>query len=219
MSKGLSTLATAITQAMEAIGQDPEREAEWQRQLEADATFERETKRAAALHPIRDQLPPEMFRALVKGESLKRTKALDGVTQWLTTPDAPPVLVLAGPTGSGKTVAMAYALAELEARWITCTQLTRRSVANFGDEAEEYESTLRARALCVDDVGTERMAAEPVTSMLVELLEKRQSTRTVITTNLSGSDFVKRYGDARLRSRLLRVRWVACQGEDMRRAK
>jgi DNA replication protein DnaC len=218
--RGVGSLAEAIGQAMqafEAVG--PEREAEWQKQREADELFERVTQRTASLQPIRDQLPPEAFRAIVNGTALKSTSALDGVKAWLSDPKSPSVLVLSGPTGCGKTVAMAYALAETGGRWMTCAQLARRSAAHFGDEAEDYERMLRARVLFVDDVGTERMSAEHVASMLVELLEKRQSLRTLLTTNLSGSDFAKRYRDERLMSRIQRVEWLSAKGEDLRRAK
>lgn len=218
--RGVGTLGDAIAQAMGALAPiSAEREAEWQRQREADELFERHTKRSNALQPIRDQLPPKVFGALVREQGVTETPAIAAVRAWLETPRSAPVLVLSGPTGCGKTVAMAYALAATGGLWVTCTQLTRRSVANFGDEAEDYERTLRARALLLDDVGTERMAPEPVASMLVEVLEKRQGLKTIVTTNLSAADFIGRYADKRLASRIARVEWVECSGEDMRRAK
>lgn len=216
--RGSEKLGEAVARAMASMSAlGPEREAEWREQQARDEAFERATKRATALEPVRAQLPPAVFNALVREQNLAATEAIAAVQRWLS--DRVPVLALSGNTGCGKTVAMAYALAATGGLWITCAQLTRRSQANFGDEAEEYERTLRARVLLLDDVGTERLPADAVASMLVELLEKRGGLRTILTTNLSFADFVKRYSDARLRSRLSRIEWVGCDGEDMRRAK
>jgi DNA replication protein DnaC len=208
-------LREAITQAMAKLGGlSEERETAWQRQRQADDAFEQATKRAAALGDVRSQLPPPVLDALVHDRA-EQTEAMRAVTRWLV--GTSPVLVISGDKGCGKTVAMAAALAKAGGSWVTCTQLTRRSQANFGAEAEEYERLLRARRLYIDDVGTERLPAEAVTSMLVEVIEKRGGVRTILTTNLSLADFTRRYSDPRLTSRMARVTWVGCTGSDLRR--
>ena len=166
------------------------------------------------------------------GDRLEPKLALTTVRAWLGSHDVAPVLVLAGGTGSGKSVAAAYALAESRAGlWRTAAQLCRTFAASFGDQFEDQELCLTASMLIADDVGSElEQHRERMAATLVELLEHRKRSprymRTIITTNLNKKAFAQRYcsgpsGD-RLLSRMAKtariVEWIETPDADMRRA-
>lgn len=123
------------------------------------------------------------------------------------------VLTLAGPPGTGKSVAAAYIVARCGGSW-----LSARNLANPKFELGLFE---RAPLLVIDDLGTEYAGATAYgTERAGALLELRheQDRRTVVTTNLNLEDIGARYG-ARLASRLKEQgRFVAAKGADLRGA-
>jgi len=218
---------TALLGNLEALIVDDKAAAERDRVIAQGQAYEARIRRMEVLHREGVPLDAKVQQAILDGgDKLKPTRALVAVRAWLAKSDAPPVLVLSGGTGCGKSAAAAYAIAEHRAGiWRTAAQLCRTFSASFGDQFEDQELCLTASLLVADDVGTElephrdRMAAT-----LVELLEhrKRPSTRTIVTTNLNRREFVNRYGSERLISRMSRsagiVAWVEAADADLRRS-
>ena len=157
------------------------------------------------------------------------TKPLTEARGWLEDPKRGWALVLAGETGTGKSVAAAAVLVK------QAESLAGDSAPGFGADLREwvtgtevafldmYASELRAigkrASLVVDALGVEYLDGKgAAVSKFEALIEARSSDRllTVITTNLSQKAVGERYGD-RIADRLRDgVRWVACVGESLR---
>jgi DNA replication protein DnaC len=225
----------AVLQRLEPLladGVDPGA-AEAQRALDASREHADRLRRAEVLSREHVPLESDLEAAHVAGGGARRdVPALAIDRSWLAREPAEPVMVLAGGTGTGKSVAAAYALVEQRAGiWRTAAQLCRTFSASFGDPVDDQELCLTARMLVCDDVGTEDECHRArMRSTLVELLEhrKRRGMRTVITTNLSRKDFVRVYQldkpeGARLLSRMHRgagvVAWTEAGGPDLRRSR
>lgn len=142
------------------------------------------------------------------------------VRRWLTRASAPvggPVpqfLALCGPTGIGKTVAAAWAIAEVgQGIAISSTELMQA-------RKERAAALWGARILVLDDLGTEQDEPGKFASALYDLINKRQRERwmlTLITSNLSRTALVARY-DARTVQRIRHRGYIAdVLGRDMRR--
>lgn len=204
-----------------------EREAEYTRQMEAERKASARARRLEVLRREQVPLDEKTEDAIVRGDGLRETRALTAVSGWIAKDDAPPVLVLSGGTGTGKSVAAAYALAKARGGiWRTAAQLCRTFSASFGEQFEDQELCLTAFLLVADDVGAElEPHRERMGATLVELLEHRKRSprymRTIITTNLNRNAFERRYGSERMLSRLSReagiVAWVETREADMRR--
>lgn len=216
---------------------------QWRANVEAvEAAKRREEEREALqaarkrrLTPMLPGLPASVANAIIRDE-LRPTKALDVVRRWLRNPEAPPILVLVGGYGSGKTVAAGWALA-------THYSGTYVRAVDFAMRAEPYTNDLsrgvtpldvkRPALLILDDLGTERRKAggEPdprfapalydVFDQRLGTLQNGQPRRTLITTNLGKEAFIKRYAaDERNVSRLRRDAYFApCGNVDLRRTK
>lgn len=157
--------------------------------------------------------------------TLRTTIALTEAAAWSES-RASRVLVLEGDTGSGKSLAAAWA-------WQFARRRTRPSesgkyawpvwcdarlvAAMVGHEwrHEAAWSSFDCSALVViDDVGIEDKPDQMCS--LLERLYNVSSGRAILTTNLGFEDFSRRYGD-RVRSRLVgAARWVRCADPDMR---
>lgn len=147
---------------------------------------------------------------------LEETQCLQMLRGWLKG-DAP-LFVLLGPTGRGKTVACAWAIAESGGRYMTAKKLERLFLAQYGVALDEQDQTMQYQGLLVvDDVGTE-LKRDQFTSSLYELVNARQGAgrRTVITSNMGRKEFEGRYRDARLLSRLKRAEFAQIAGSDLR---
>lgn len=127
-------------------------------------------------------------------------EAMHGAQAWLDYPDCKCLLIIGG-VGAGKTTAAAWVVAgELaNAVW-----LPARTVDDLERWKEVSHQAKTAQLLVIDDIGTERdsesgFGRDTLGSLWTDRLDRAQ--RTVVTTNLSGAELVKRYGD-RLRSRL-----------------
>lgn len=131
-----------------------------------------------------------------------------------------PVLVIAGATGRGKSLAAARRLLHLgRGRWITADEL--RQITRHRGDRQLFEAWMSTRALVIDDVGAEVVASDADAVRFRKLLENLLARRvedggeTVITTRLPGPEmhrgtprvpsFERRYGPS-LWSRL--ERWA-----------
>lgn len=122
-------------------------------------------------------------------------------------------LTLAGPPGTGKSVAAAYVVARCGGLWLSARHLSNPKY--------DLGPAERAELLVLDDLGTEYSgASEFGVERAAALLELRheEARRTVITTNLKEADIGERY-KARVASRLReQARLVVARGADMRGA-
>jgi DNA replication protein DnaC len=155
-------------------------------------------RRRAAVERI--PLPAEDIERLI-ADTVDVTPAMRAVKRWL---DVSPTawLVLSGGTGTGKTVAAAYAAAELGGVYVTAKQLRPLVIkAMWSNEKHPApplaHAMMTSKLLIIDDLGTEDDDAEKFGSALFEVLNRRLALRTIITTNLSPSDLLdpKRYGE------------------------
>lgn len=132
-------------------------------------------------------------------------------------------LLLAGPSGGGKSVAAAWLLREFAAQ-SRGTPLFRRAaelarLGLYGPEAwAQWRDVQTCRLLVLDDLGAE-VASEVWRAAFDELFDARHSERrtTVITTNLEPEAFKVRYGE-RITDRIREDgRVVVCDKKSMRR--
>lgn len=128
-----------------------------------------------------------------------------------------PFLVLGGNKGRGKTYAACRPLRTRSGLYVTASEMV-----HAGSYDREYWEELESTPyLVVDDLGAEPKDSKGYfEANLANLVDKRISKRTVITTNLSGADFKTRYstGDmSRTWSRLhAYAQFAKCDGEDLR---
>jgi hypothetical protein len=198
---------------------DADAERRW-RVLQAQrAAQERYDQRRARLDLATELEITDEMRARLLGDALDQTPSQRDAQRWAFEAVGRPWLALCGSTGCGKSVSLAWILAELGAVWISAERLNRVFSARYGDQYEEQELLRGCRLLLIDDVGTEREVALML-GALVELLESRKSARrrTAITTNLTPKAFVARYRHERLLSRVHEsVEWSTSNGADLRR--
>lgn len=151
------------------------------------------------------------YEAVKVQEALRDTPALEAARKFNQDPRAA-FLLMVGDRGLGKTAAAVHVLAEFcrkfpwnsqasgalqlePAMFCPASRLTR--ISNFGHADQDLLERLnRAAMVVVDDVGDE--ATEIGKTTLVDLLINRHAKkrRTVITSNLRGEAFKKRYGEA-----------------------
>jgi DNA replication protein DnaC len=194
----------------------------WEKQQALEAALQARYARQRRLESQPDlRVTDAVRKALVRGEALSQTSALTAVQRWRAAGrNARPCLVLAGGVGSGKSVAAAWLIAEAGGVWLTAASAVRVFAGMYGEALEEQREALGCHTLVLEDVGAER-DDDRMGALLVELLEARKggSTRTLITTNLRQTQFLARYADPRLVSRVTgeSVQWVNAPGEDLRR--
>jgi hypothetical protein len=157
-------------------------------------------------------------RALDEADNADTSKtAITRLSTWNL--DERNVVVLSGPPGTGKTVGAAH--------WC----LGRRERIEFVRastfaSSSRYDQTARARwydaaGLCLDDLGAEYLDSKG--SFLVDLDELvdtyyADKRPLIITTNLDGNEFKRRYGrrvEDRIRECAL---WVVVAGDSLRRS-
>lgn len=217
----MTTALAEILLRMEAVAIDDEAVAARERAMAAaDAERERVARDArlrASGVPLQGDRRAEVVRGTLDlgfGTSIK------AVVRWLALHDRPSPLVLQGGTGSGKSVAAAWALASLGGYCRSASQLAWTWQSNTVRAVDERDRLADCRLLVLDDIGTEhRRDCEWLSVALRDLFELRQRDEllTIITTNLSHQAWEQRYPDERIGSRLSRAAWVSDQGADRRR--
>lgn len=197
---------------------------EWQGADDRAGEEQRAVDAAAREHRLRRAqaaLDPDMWRAITAAQyDPGRAKAGRTVLAWLGTRGAAyPVLGLQGGAGVGKSTAACWWIANRSGGGHVrgATAIATAWSSSSVRASEDREWLCQCGALVLDDVGTEiRQHAEGMGAALRELLERRQGLRTIVTTNLSRDAWALRYPDARIASRMARVAWVVCTGQDMR---
>jgi DNA replication protein DnaC len=157
----------------------------------------------------------------LRAGNLARTEALETLETWMGAREKP-WIVLSGPTGCGKSVAVAKVLWDGGGRFVRSDELVRLFSSMFGEQYEQQQKLRDTGRLVIDDVGGELDATRMLPALL-DLLDARKSARgtpTIVTTNLSKKEFAARYANERLMSRMAEsVHWAAVGGNDLRRAK
>lgn len=220
------TLADVLA-ALEPSIVDDESAAAWRSEVAASERDIAQAQRLSALHRAGVPVTGAIEALLADGgEDLRPTKPLRSMRRWLARGDVPPILVLSGGMGSGKSVAAAFAVAHQRGGlWRSASQIARIFAANFGEQYADQQSICNAALLVVDDLGSESQGSK-MSGVLLELLEQRKRSarimRTIISTNLGRAEFEKRYPDPRIASRMDAhagaVAWIDCPGADLRRA-
>lgn len=179
----------------------------------AEMPWMREVHAKAEQHYARADVEAEK-RAVDEGREMRESLKSRGVTEdvaalltrrlFLTqslevarTPDTRPLLVLAGGTGCGKSLAAAWMLMRRKGgRFMPAVDVANlRPLKRAADREKLDELRDMAAILVIDDLGTEPID-DDWRSQLDVLLDQRSGNRrlTVITTNLAGSDFHNEYG-------------------------
>jgi len=195
------------------------------------AAHQAEIERAERLARARPRLKQEDLHRLRTGD-IWQTKHIAVVRAWLERGQRR-ILCLGGTTGTGKTFALAWAIAELGGAYLSAYELGSLSTGSWR-QRERLEEKLRSAFLTLDDLGTERNV-EDVHAPLLDLIDRRQGRpyRTIIATNLpkqltpeqlaedpTKESLETRYPEPRLWSRLLACwDYVGSAGEDLRRRK
>lgn len=166
---------------------------------------------------------PDATRVAVLGGKLTEFEPLKVTRKWLASKTRPACLILAGSTGTGKTVAAADAIAQLGGLFVSARECEAAFASMFGAEAEYQKKLLTACLLVVDDLGTER-DKDRMSDALTLILSRRASASrhpTILTANMSTAAFRARYNNERLMSRFAQSgQWVAIGSEqDLRQLK
>lgn len=176
----------------------------------ASAALEGRPRPVDVLHRLQAMGVPGTALLALRG--LQDRPALAAAKQWVEiwgTPEKSlfPALVLAGPTGVGKSVAAAWCLQEFArnydwngqpsgpartpAVWLDASELA--GVTDWKDQ-DRLEELRMARVLVIDDAGREGTPAGR--ERLSELIRVRvdHCRRTALATNAKGETFRERYG-------------------------
>jgi DNA replication protein DnaC len=155
--------------------------------------------------------------------ALKQTPAIDALRTWFRRTETEgdvlssgsAIAVLAGPPGTGKTVAVVWMivhrLAVEEPVFVTAHALARTL------HTEQRDPLFEAGALVIDDLGAEPSDARYLANVdeLIDVRYRGYGT-TIITTNLTSAQFKARYG-LRVMDRLAEVgTWLPATGKSMR---
>lgn len=164
-------------------------------------------------------------RTATSCDQLASTHALRTVSRWLTirrtSPKPLTTLALVGETGRGKTVAGAWLISRLGGVYVTAEQACRGSLARFGRERDAFDRMVASRVLVVDDLGTER-DPELGKGALWDIVNARvglDRAWTLLTGNLSESEFRTRYGERTIRRIEHQGTIVTVHGGDLRRGR
>lgn len=184
----------------------PPEEEKIRRRLDAEADAKAHAERIATQREFRERAwnasCPPMYREASLGRLYPQQNLKGAVAGWLCTDS--PVLELHGPSQHGKTYAAWAVASEARGRgmWVAGWRATDLlNLLRPSDSEPERPDRTRIAAgtadlVVLDDLGREKLS-EWVIDQLYDLLEARLTggLRTIITTNLSRDQLVKRYGD------------------------
>lgn len=188
---------SALLERLGGLIVDDERSAEIERARAEAAALATRQRRAEQLD--RELVPIDLrAREAILGDTLEPTGSLRAVQQWLRSSSAPPILLLHGGAGAGKSTAGAWAIATHSggARWRSAFSVMSIFSGWFRENLEAQRTLAQAPLLVLDDLGRERVAdAERMAAALLELVDTRQreGCRTLITTRILQADLPRRY--------------------------
>lgn len=194
-------------------------------------------------------LPDADYTALVRDEFGIVTPALDAVRRWhniRTGSASRPMtfMLIAGLTGRGKTLALAWLLARYGGRYVQAETLARLADSKLRDDRVAFEQMLDERVLLIDDLGTENsatLAAAAFTKVVNERQREFWGKRpdpqmkravddlrhlrwTAMSSNLylkhpdtKANEFLKRYDERTLRRIEHQGAAIQVAGPDLRR--
>lgn len=151
------------------------------------------------------------------------TFAVEKVQQFLRRDDKASILVLAGGTGCGKTVAASVAVAFHPGKLVKAAEFVR--IGMFPDSAgkETLRDFENAKVGVIDDMGAEPQDSKGYAyAALFDAFEGRYDAgaKTIITTNLTIDEFRARYGTgvgSRFWDRVRGdARWIDVPGKSLR---
>ena len=152
---------------------------------------------------LRQMGVPKRIRRILDSSEFVATNAIRCVDEWVGL-DGQWILIVAGPTGTGKSIASGHWLASLNPKVpMSRSRLTRRWVSSsdlavmdsFGDEVPRFKTEPH---LVIDDIGVEFQGKSgAVASRLDSILDARyrEELLTMVTTNLNLNDFIERMPD------------------------
>lgn len=143
--------------------------------------------------------------------SVKQWEPIALVNVWLKT--NLPFLVMLGFSGCGKTVGCGSMIARLGGLYVHARTLDRIFAGNFGESLEQQHQIKAARYVVIDDLDTENNH-ERFKGVLYEVIDARQSRRTIFTSNLNRKAFDEVYKDARIQRRLERAKFAVIKNAD-----
>lgn len=126
----------------------------------------------------------------------KPSPALDAAARFLVPAETRTFLVLAGPVGSGKTVAAAWAAAWSSGRLVKALDLVRAGL--YPDDHAFWPTLHGEKLLVIDDAGVEPLDAKGYgLAAVVGLFDRRYDAarKTILTTNLTLEAFRPRFGE------------------------
>lgn len=124
--------------------------------------------------------------------ALSELPAFRTVRAWFRSPQR--FLVVLGSTGIGKSVAAAWAIAEIGGLYLTADEL-RRAFAQEHNEARKLRRELfREPFVVVDELFTEGGFPADAKRAVQELVDGRQRLRTILMGNETVDEFAERYG-------------------------
>lgn len=222
-----------LKEALEAIVARPPKLLTEEEAAAFDRSLKAESRRERLMSsPIRDSLG-EGDEARILRDKCEPTKALRAVQAWVGkwAGDAAqvtrPWLILAGPTGVGKTVAAAWAIAEVGARYVRFPDLiqdwrSHRRLESM-DGHEKQRNAFRSKYgfagfLILDEIGIEGPGeVDDARTALHEFAEIRQrwAHRTLGLTNKSAVELAQRFESGQYDQRTLsRIERLLVTGRD-----
>lgn len=220
--RGLEALNAIIERARGALGIDAKHEMTVADLARAELARERlerlelRRRRLASLgHPL--PISVEMQAAIIRNELIS-TAAVRAAFHWAQH-EKRRVLILAGTTGSGKSVAAAALCSRANAaRWISATSLAALYLSDHYETVERRHWLHHAKLLVIDGLGDElRDRAPHVTEALLDQIAHRSAGRTIITTRHNWPGLTQRYASEPLFSLLAQTaRLEQLQTPDLR---
>lgn len=157
----------------------------------------RRARRAEILE--REGVPlSEMAHRSVVCELQPHPEACALILRWAANGAAPRMFACVGEKGLGKTAGAAWWVASTDGRYIKARELARLHASRHRDDADRFRGYLRAKVLVIDEVGAEddRVTVDGVRACLEEVIDERQTRRTLLLGNITSAQF-----QARLTSR------------------